>query len=828
MIDKAVPPRRVKGQIVRRVLVWATVALFTLLGLYLRYTYARTSSPYIDEYTTMWVALSTVEHGYPVFPTGAIYAQGLLFTYLDAFLFHLFGFSEWVARVPSLVLSVGTIPLAYWVGKRILADREGLLASALVALDPQSIGWGGRARSYCLLVFLVLLAAYFLYRGVVRQDRAAYRRLALVFLVAAVFAHNEAILLYPAFLVVGLLWRGWRNYLRWPVVLENALTLGGMAVSFYLYRLMQPAGWSEVGEGRGEVTVSVDIVHAWGRLKPFFFGPDQLPFVGLLTFLFLVGVGYLLMRCWREGPSQLFDPTDRDTGLLFLTVLFVVVLLEMVFFVSEGRLGVRYLFMLGSVFFLIASAVLFRSTEFVGGLLGRRTTTVVLSGPQSLLPKVLLTCAILAVATVFSLPASLAAAHRQELPYDVAFKYVREHLRDKDEVMTFATSPCVLYLGKCDYVAVQKEFHAYATQRGDHWVEAWAGAPILFTADALEKAVEEADRMWFVIDQMRFRTRYSSRFIQYVWDHMDLVTREDGVFVFLAEPSPYPPPQVEGRSSFRLGEQAALVGYALNSDVFRPDDVLRLSLRWEGLTHMRRSYSVFVHLVGADSVLWAQSDGAPMKGLLPTSHWVAGETTTDVREIRVPSHIPIGRYRLEVGMYDPDSLERLDVTDQAGTVLGNRIILDYVQVQREPPETSAPQHKTGANLGDLVTLLGYDLAAAVVKAGEPLGMVLYWTTDTTIEQDYTVFVHLTDDTGRMWGESDSQPEKGFYPTSYWDVGGVIRDEHEVMVDSGAPPGIYGVEVGMYLLGTGERLPYTDQEGRATGDALIVGVVEIRD
>jgi len=714
------------------------------------------------------------------------------------------------------------------VGKRILGEREGLLASALVALDPQSIGWGGRARSYCLLVFLVLLAAYFLYRGVVSQDRAAHRRLALAFLVAAVFAHNEAILLYPAFLVVGLLWRGWRNYLRWPVALENALALGGMAVSFYLYRLMQPAGWSEVGEGRGEVTVSVDLVHAWGRLKPFFFGPDQLPFVGLLTFLFLVGVGYLLMRCWREGPSQLFDPTDRDTGLLFLTVLFVLVVLEMVFFVSEGRLGVRYLFMLGSVFFLIASAVLFRSVGFLRNLLARRTTAVALSSRQSLLPKVLLTCAILALATAFSLPASLAAAHRQELQYDVAFKYVREHLRDKDKVMTFATSPCVLYLGKCDYIAVQKEFHAYATQRGDHWVEAWAGAPILFTDDALEKAVEEADRMWFVIDQMRFRTRYSSRFIQYVWDHMDLVMREDGVFVFLAEQSPYPPPQVEGKSSFTLGEQAALVGYSLNSDVFRPGDVLRLSLRWEGLTHMRRSYSVSVHLVGADGVRWAQSDGAPMKGLLPTTHWVAGERITDVREIALPSDTPTGRYRLEVGMYDSDSLEHLNVTEQAGTVAGDRIVLDYVQVQREPAEAPAPQHETGANLGDLVTLLGYDLSTAVARASEPMGIVLYWRADTALEQDYTVFVHLTDDTGEIWGQSDSKPEKGFYPTSYWDVGEVIRDEHEVMVDSGAPPGIYRVEVGMYLLGTGERLPYIDQEGQPTGNAMIVGEVEVRD
>jgi 4-amino-4-deoxy-L-arabinose transferase-like glycosyltransferase len=820
--------RRTQAQLGWRVFVLTTVSVFVLLGLWLRYTYASSSSPYIDEYTTMWVAQRTLLHGYPVFPTGALYTQGLLYTYLDAALFYLFGFSEWIARLPSLVLSAGCILLSYWVGKRVFSDRVGLLACALVALDPQSIGWGGRARSYTLFTFLVLLVVYFLYLGVVSQDRATYRRWALLAFLGAVFAHNEAILLYPAIVAVALLWRGWRWFLQRDVLAENIVAIGGMGLSFWLYRLMQPAGWSEVGEGRGEVALSVDAFHAWSRLRPFFLGPDQLPFVGLLTFLFLLGAGYLLVRWWREGPRQLLDPTDRDSGLVFLTVLFILVLLEMVFFVSEGRLGTRYLFMLGPVFFLIASVVFLRSVGFLGDLLARRTMAVPFWSRQSLLAKILLISAILAVTTIFSMPASLAAAHRQELQYDVAFQYVRDHLREQDKVMTFATSPCVLYLGKCDYIAVEKEFHAYATERGDHWVEAWAGAPILFTDDALEKAIEEADRMWFVIDQMRFRTRYSSRFIQYVWDHMDLMMRQDGVFVFRAEPSPYPPPQVEAKSSYVLEEQAALLGYSLNSDVFEPGDVLRLSLRWEGLSHIKTSYSVFVHLMGADGVRWGQSDGAPMKGLLPTTHWVAGERITDVREIILPADTPTGRYRLEVGMYDPESLERLDVIDQSGTVLGDRIVLDYVQVQREPSAAPGPQHRSGANLGDLVTLLGYDLSAAVARPSDPLDVVLYWRADTEVEQDYTVFVHLTDDAGAIWGQSDSQPERGFYPTSYWDVGGVIQDEHEIIVDSGTPPGMYSVEVGMYLLGTGERLAWSDHEGRASGDALVVGVVEVRD
>ncbi|HEM61568.1 MAG TPA: hypothetical protein ENO24_04705, partial [Chloroflexi bacterium] len=392
-------PRSVWPQVCWQVVQVAAISLFTLLGLYLRYTYARNSSPYIDEYTTMWVAKRTVQHGLPVFSTGALYSQGLLFTYLDATFFYVLGFSEWIARLPSLLLSAAYIPLSYWVGKRILSARPAILTCALIALDPQSIGWGGRARSYSLLIFLVLLVVYFLYRGVVREDRGAYRRLALLLFLGAVFAHNEAILLYPAILAIALLWRGWRWFLRWDVLVENVVVIGGMGFSFYLYRLMQPAGWSEVGQGRGEVTLTVDVVHAWERLKPFFLGPDQLPFVGVLTFLLLAGIGYCLVRCVREGPRRLFDPLDRDAGLFYLSVLFVLVVLEMVFLVSEGRLGTRYLFFLGPVFFLISSAVGFRFLEFLGGICERTRMGIPLTWGRPILTESLIMAAVLILVT---------------------------------------------------------------------------------------------------------------------------------------------------------------------------------------------------------------------------------------------------------------------------------------------------------------------------------------------------------------------------------------------------------------------------------------------
>ncbi len=804
-----------------RLFVLAAVSLFTCLGLYLRCTYARSSSPYIDEYTTVWVAQRTLQHGYPVFPTGALYAQGLLFTYLDAAFFYLFGLSEWIARMPSLVLSAVYIPLSYWIGKRIFSEREGLLTCGLVALDPQSIGWGGRARSYTMLVVLICLVVYFLYLGVVRQDGAKHRRLALLLFLGAVFTHNEAILMYPAMLAVALLWRGWRWFLRWDVLVENLVAIGGMGLSFYLYRLMQPTGWSEVGEGRGEVGLSLDIFRAWDRLKPFFLGPDQLPFVGLLTVLLVIGFAYLLVLCWRRGPRQLLDPTQRDVGLSFLYILFLVVVLEMFLFVSEARLGARYLFMLGAVFFLIASALLVRFLDSFGNLL-RRHSPFVLPGHHPLLVRYALTAVAVMAITICSLPASIAAADRRELQYDVAFQYVREHMREGDKLMTFATSPCVLYLGRCDYIAVQKEFHAYATQQGDHWVEAWAGAPILFTDEALEQAIQKADRMWFVIDQMRFRTRYSTRFIQYVWDHMELASREDGVFVFLAENAPPAPAIPQQAVYFKLGSEVALRGYGLTGDLFEPGEQIRLLLRWEGLTHILQDYSVFVHLVDASNFMWAQNDGAALGGLYPTSYWVAGEVISDLREIALPVDIPPGRYRLEVGMYEPDSLERLSVIDEAGNYSADKIILDHIQVSPKPPEVFSPRHRVDAYLGNEVTLWGYDMETLLVHPGEPLRLVLYWRAMREVGQDYTVFVHLIDGAGRIWGQRDGQPENGFYPTSYWEVGEVVRDEYEVVVDPGAPPGFYRFEVGMYLRATGKRLPIIHEQGQEAGDSILLG------
>jgi 4-amino-4-deoxy-L-arabinose transferase-like glycosyltransferase len=806
-----------------------TLAGLTCAAFYFRYTYARSSSPYIDEYTTMWVALRTLRLGYPVFSSGALYGQGIPLSYLVAVVFRLCGFGEFIARTPILVASVLSIPLLFVVGKRLFSARAGLIAAALLAFDPQAIIWGGRARGYSLLLFLVALMVWFAYEAVIASDKALYRRLLLLVLVTAVYVHIGAALFFPAVILLALLWRGWRWFLRPAVLVELLLAMMGLASSYHFYRLMQPDGWTSLGEGRPAFDPSLNILGAAKRYGPFFVGPDQLPFVVVVTLFLLAGLAFCLLQVWRRRGNRIRLLEGEDAGLAFLCVTFLFMMTEMIFLVGERRWSTRYLFMLVPIFFLIASSMAAKVLDVVAGWLAKRA----LWPPWSLVfhsshaGGTVLAGFVAVLIALLALPASLGAANSQELGYDLAFRYVGEHRRDGDEVMSFDLSACMLYLNEdCDYVAVEKDFHAYATKKGEYWIGAWGDVPILYTDAALRRAIDEADRMWFVVDERRFRSRYTTEFIQYVWDRMELVTKERGVFVFLSENPPPAALTIDRPVFYNLDEKVALLGYGLSDDIVATGDILRLSVRWQGLTHIPKSYSAFVPLVDAQGRLWAQHDGAPLNGLHPTTHWVEGEIISDPRELALPQDMPEGRYRLQAGMYLPETMEHLPVFGEQGELLGDKAVLDYVRVGGAPPEAHVPEQAVSFSLGNEVTLWGYDLEVADGRPGGAMHVVLYWRAEREMEEDYTVFVHLADEEGAIWGQQDNEPEGGFYHTSFWDVGETLADQYEFAIDQNTPPGEYRLEIGMYVPETDQRLPVVDERTQIVDDKAVLGTIVV--
>jgi len=124
-----------------------------------------------------------------------------------------------------------------------------------------------------------------------------------------------------------------------------------------------------------------------------------------------------------------------------------------------------------------------------------------------------------------------------------------------------------------------------------------------------------------------------------------------------------------------LNHQVELLGYDLEETSLGPGDTLRLTLYWRALAEMDKSYTVFTHLLDSDSRIRGQKDSIPGDGTMPTTSWVAGEIITDRYEIVIHSDAQPGRYVLEIGFYDADTGQRLQVVNQEGQQLDDRVLL---------------------------------------------------------------------------------------------------------------------------------------------------------
>jgi hypothetical protein len=116
------------------------------------------------------------------------------------------------------------------------------------------------------------------------------------------------------------------------------------------------------------------------------------------------------------------------------------------------------------------------------------------------------------------------------------------------------------------------------------------------------------------------------------------------------------------------------------------------------------------------------------------------------------------------------------------------------------------------NLGGQVVLAGYSLSQGRASPGDTLRLDLAWRAEQVMKDNYTVFVHLIDKSGMISAQDDSQPLDGTRPTTYWQAGETILDEHVLSLPADLSPGQYRIEVGMYLLSTGERLMLLSDQG----------------
>lgn len=100
--------------------------------------------------------------------------------------------------------------------------------------------------------------------------------------------------------------------------------------------------------------------------------------------------------------------------------------------------------------------------------------------------------------------------------------------------------------------------------------------------------------------------------------------------------------------------------YALAApEAAQPGAALPVTVVWRAEAPWDASYHVFVHLLTAEGVVAAQSDGVPAGGARATPSWLPGEYIVDARTVALPPDLAPGRYTLSVGLYHPETGERL-------------------------------------------------------------------------------------------------------------------------------------------------------------------------
>ena len=124
-----------------------------------------------------------------------------------------------------------------------------------------------------------------------------------------------------------------------------------------------------------------------------------------------------------------------------------------------------------------------------------------------------------------------------------------------------------------------------------------------------------------------------------------------------------------------LGDSIRLLSYRLDTSEMEAGEEVSLTLYWQALREMDESYTVFTHLVDDENRIWAQKDNPPASGTFPTSEWREGEVVEDSYVIPIQADAPQGPYRLIVGMYDPQTMQRLPVLGKEGQAQGDSVLL---------------------------------------------------------------------------------------------------------------------------------------------------------
>lgn len=675
--------------------IWITTAcLFIILGgFFIRLEYLISIEFHPDEYISMLAARAVSEHGIPLMPSGLVYNPELVFSYFSGLMMKLMNANELSGRWVGMFFGVLLLPVAYVTVKRMFSSSyAGLAIVTLFAFAPDVVLWGARSRRYAMLQVFILLMLLLIWSGVIQKSYRKHRIFFFTTMLLAGLTGSLSLIIFPplALTVVLLTWKEYapKGIPRKGILIEIGIFIIILALLIWQAQhdfVAQTSAYARIAQPVEDQTVSF-VERIVTSISPFLLFNINLPGEiknvqdiinqeSLYPVMILPAMLVLVISL----VSKVNDAKKLRTAGLFMAGITLGVALEFLFFVSDDWKSSRYLLApFWTPLAILASGMIGWLEWYI-----RRWDFIKTKALFNKWPVILFSFSLI-VPLNLTLPGTLnyLTYHKQKdnIHYQ-AVQYVAHFWQPEDEIVTTITMPAMVYwyLGKTDYYARGKSPYIFKNSQ-KNIVDIWTGALWIYESEDLKQVFENRQTVWMILDEKRLYHQLPLGFKQQVFSRMDKVFQAGDIMVFRSKVTPDPIPfEPETCLESDLNGTVELKGFSLDDAMLFSGKPTQLTLFWKAHQPLFNG-KVFVHLRNNDNQTVVQADHFPSEAIAPLlmNSWPVGETVPDVSYFTLPSDIPPGEYRLLVGIYNPQTLERLPVNND--TTGENAVVLKVFNI----------------------------------------------------------------------------------------------------------------------------------------------------
>ena len=622
----------------------------------------------------------------------------------EAFPYHGTTLAVHIVRWLSVLLGAITVTLTYHITRSVAPETHGagVLAAALVAFNPMFLFISGSVNNDNLVVTLCTLALWLTLR--LDENGLTVRRCVVLGVVSglAVLTKANAIALIglAGLALVAACWheRSWQRFTRCGIaIIVPVLVIAGwwlvrnwslygdplglnMLVEITGARHPQPTLWQLAGEWQGFLW------SYWGLFGGLNVALEAWTYAvfNLLAIAALLGLVCFAWRC-LHGSCRVNGIRLFILAVWPVTVFVALIRWTLMTPASQGR--------------LLFSAIAAISTLLALGLVqwipaeGRRIGAGVLAGALCVIAVVV---PFRIIAPAYAPPPLLDSAAIAAVPerLDVTFGSgikLLGYQMDEEVIQPGDRLPVTLYweatipidqdysvfvhlLAENDLVVAQRDTYP---GRGSMPTSAWPPGEVFADTVVLQvpRTTYAPSQAQIELGVYDFGTGERLPAVTAAGRHRGDNLRFGHITVQPAQDSVIPNPV-----DFSFEGRLKLSGYELDRRAARPGEKLVLTLYWQALQPVTEDYTVFTHVLGKGETIWAQKDGQPQNGDAPTSSWEAGTLIEDRYELLLRTDTPPDVYEVEVGLYQPESGQRLGVLGEQGRLDADHVVLTTVRV----------------------------------------------------------------------------------------------------------------------------------------------------